>query len=74
MKFIVTAETALFLNAESLEVKRFVKFLRKYLKEVEIRADAKERRFSKTAEATMMETIILETKTKTRLQQAATIE
>ena len=36
MKFIVTAEIALFLNAESLEVKRFVKFLRKYLKEVEI--------------------------------------
>ena len=35
LKFIVTAETALFLNAESLEVKRFIKFLRKYLKEVE---------------------------------------
>ena len=35
LKFIVTAETALFLNAESLEVKRFIKFLRTYLKEVE---------------------------------------
>ncbi|CAL6298185.1 unnamed protein product [Bathycoccus prasinos] len=56
MKFIVTAEIALFLNAESLEVKRFVKFLRKYLKEVEIAQTQKREDLVK--EATMMETII----------------
>jgi len=56
MKFIVTAEIALFLNAESLEVKRFVKFLRKYLKEVEIAQ--KQKREDLVKEATMMETII----------------
>jgi magnesium transporter len=56
MKFIVTAEIALFLNAESLEVKRFVKFLRKYLKEVEIAQTQKREDLLK--EATMMETII----------------
>jgi hypothetical protein len=33
LKFIVTAETSLFLNADNLEVKRFLRFLRKYLKE-----------------------------------------
>ena len=58
MKFIVTAEIALFLNAESLEVKRFVKFLRKYLKEVEIAQTQKREDLVK--EATMMETIIHE--------------
>ncbi len=56
MKFIVTAEIALFLNAESLEVKRFVKFLRKYLKEVEIAQTQKREDLVK--EATMMATII----------------
>ena len=56
MKFIVIVETALFLNAESLEVKRFVKFLRKYLKEVEIAQTQKREDLVK--EATMMETII----------------
>jgi len=78
MKFIVTAETALFLNAESLEVKRFIKFLRKYLKEVENAQTQKRedlvRKFA--LEANMMETVIHENDIHendgaTKLQQSA---
>ena len=67
MKFIVTAEIALFLNAESLEVKRFVKFLRKYLKEVEIAQTQKREDLVK--EATMMETIIHENENENETQK-----
>jgi magnesium transporter len=76
MKFIVTAETALFLNAESLEVKRFIKFLRKYLKEVENAQLQKREDLVKSAEANMMENIIHENDSHendgaTKLQQSA---
>lgn len=76
MKFIVTAETALFLNAESLEVKRFIKFLRKYLKEVENAQMQKREDLVKSAEANMMENVIHENDIHendgaTKLQQSA---
>ena len=76
MKFIVTAETALFLNAESLEVKRFIKFLRKYLKEVENAQMQKREDLVKSAEANMMENVIhendiYENDGATKLQQSA---